>query len=194
MTGIKNFDWRHLQRLTNAQSMKDFDHFLDNLPQRAGKNALIIAVSMWLVAAVALFLLFHNTLSLQDIQKQLAMAEGTRITVPQISYLPVDPQILKPVVDRLRKIYPSLTIDLQTEGKVSIKGLTTRDFPIWRAAIGDLAHASPGWKLTVTKFCTGSRCSDAPLVAIITVQNVDIQLPAPPSEDVTENEKTSSKP
>jgi hypothetical protein len=185
LVALKEFDWRRLQRLTDPQSMKDLDQFLDNLPVRAGKNALIIAVVMWVLAACGIFLLFHNTLSLREIQKQLSIAEGTRITVPQMAYNPVSPALLRPLVDKLKKIYPSLTIDNQNGNIVTIKGMTTRDFPLWRAALGDLAYGGPGWKLNVQKFCTGHGCKEAPLVASVMVQDVNIQLTAAPVADTT---------
>ena len=196
LVALKDFDWRRLQRLADPQTMKDLDQFLDNLPLRAGKNALIIAAAMWFLAACALFLLFHNTLTLKDIQKQMSLAEGTQITVPQIAYGAVDLNLLKPIVEKLKKIYPSLTFDIQSDSTVTIKGTTTRDFPAWRAAIGDLAYGAPGWKLSVKKFCTGNGCLQAPLLAVISVQNVDIRMPVvtPTAAEDTNSETTTDKP
>lgn len=192
LVALKDFDWRRLQRLTDPQTMKDLDAFLDHLPQRAGKNALIIAAVMWVVAAGALFLLFHDAKSLKDIQKQLSLAEANRITVPQLSYRPVDPAILKPIVEKLKKVYPSLTFELQNEGMIGVKALTTRDFPAWRSAIGDLAFGSPGWKLSVKKLCTGRGCASEPLQASIAVQEVMIQAPEPLPEDEPKSEQTTT--
>jgi hypothetical protein len=129
------------------------------------------------LAAIGLFLLFHNAQSLKDIQKQLAIAEGTRITVPNISYRPVDAQILKPVMEKLKKIYPSLIIGMQDSNTINIKATTTRDFSAWRAAIGDVTYAAPGWKLGVKTLCAGRSCKGEPLQAAILVQNVEIQMP-----------------
>jgi hypothetical protein len=182
LVALRDFDWRRLQRLTDPQSVKDFDTFLDNLPERAGKNALIIAGSIWAIAAVGLFLLFHNAQSLKEIQKQLAIAEGTRIAVPQITYNPVDAQIIRPIVDKLKKIYPSLIIDVQDGSAIGIKAASTRDFTLWRSAIGDIAYGAPAWKLSVKKLCAGRDCQGEPLQVVIIVQNVDIALPPAPSE------------
>lgn len=183
LTALRDFDWERIKRLTDPQAIKDLDHFLDNLPQRAGKNALMIACGVWLLAGIGLFLLFHNAQSLKDIQKQLAIAEGTRIAVPHISYRPADAQILKPVVEKLKKIYPSLIIAMQDSHTISIKATTTRDFAAWRAAIGDVSYASQGWKLGIKTLCTGRSCKGEPLQAAILVQNVDIQLPDMSQDD-----------
>ena len=182
LQALRDFNWRRLQHLTDAQTIKDMDQFLDMLPQRAGKNALLIASGMWCIAAVGLFLVFHNAQSLKDIQKQLASAEGTHITVPEISYKPADMKIIKPIIDNLKKIYPSLIIDSQDGTAISIKASTTRDFSAWRSAISDIAFGSQAWKLGVKKLCAGRNCQGEPLQAVIIVQNVDIELPAPPSE------------
>ena len=190
LVALKEFDWRRLKRLTDPQMVKDLDQFLDNLPQRAGKNAIFAAAGIWFIAAVGLFLLYHNALSLKDIQKQLAIAEGTLITVPQISYQPVNTIILNPIIEKMRKIYPSLIFDIQNEGAIGIKALNTRDFPAWRAAIGDLAYGSAAWKLSIKQLCAGRGCKNEPLQAIIIVQDVNIQLPMPPAEDPADAETT----
>lgn len=194
LVALKEFDWRRLQRLTDPQAMKDLDQFLDNLPQRAGKNALIIAAVMWFIAACSLFLLFHDAKSLKDIQKHLSLAEANRITVPQMTYTPADPVALKPLVEKLRKIYPSLTFELQNGGMIGVKALTTRDFSAWRSAISDLAYGSPGWRVSVKKLCTGRGCVNEPLQASLVVQDVTIQIPEPPPEDTAEGEQTTTTP
>lgn len=189
LVALKEFDWRRLQRLTDPQMMKDLDEFLDNLPQRAGKNAIIVAAVIWVIAAIGLFLLFNNTLSLRAIQKQLAIAEGTQIAVPQISYETVSPPILAPTLEKLRKIYPTLTFDIQSSGAIGVNAVNTRDFPAWRSAINDLAYGSPGWKISVQKLCAGRNCKDQQLQASILVQDVNIHLP--PAEDAAEAEPST---
>lgn len=189
LVALRDFDWRRLQRFTEPQAMKDLDQFLDNLPQRAGKNALMIAAAIWCLAAIGLFLVFHNAQSLKDIQKQLSIAEGTLITVPKLTYNPIDAQILRPTLEKLKKIYPSLIIEMQDGVAISVKASTTRDFPAWRAAIGDIAYGGQGWKIGVRTLCAGRDCKGEPLQASLLVQNVDIQIPEASIADAAATEQ-----
>jgi hypothetical protein len=177
LQAIRDFDWQRLKRYADPQAMKDLDQFLDNLPQRAGKKALITACSVWFFSAVALFLVFHNAQSLKDIQTQLAIAEGTRVAVPQLTYTAIDARMLKPLIEKLKKIYPSLIIGMQDGNAISVKASTTRDFSAWRAAIGDASYGAHGWKSSVKMLCAGRACKGEPLQAVIAIQNIDIRMP-----------------
>lgn len=177
MDRVKGVNWRRLAAYANPQAVKDLDVFLDKLPLRAGSKGLYIAASIWVVAAMSLLLAYSKSVNLQDIRKQMSQAEAMRPSVPIVTYKPVPDDQIKAQVEKMKNVYKTLTINM-SNGQVDIAATTTRDFPAWRAAIGDLSFGGNAWRVQTKLLCAGRECKGQPLQASLSVQQLDISVPA----------------
>lgn len=177
---IKTVNWRRAASYANPQSIKDLDVFLDKLPARVGMTGLSIAMGMWVIAGLSLLVVYTKSVNLQTVRKQITQAEAMRPSVPSVTYKPVAPAEVKTQVEKMKNIYKTLTIT-ESNGTVNINASTTRDFPAWRAAIGDLTFGGSTWRLQTKSFCAGRECKGAPLQASLVVQQLDISVSTQPA-------------
>ncbi len=143
MDRVQSVDWKRLASYANPQAVKDLDSFLDNLPVRVGSKALYIAISMWVLAAVFLLVAYTKSVNLQEVRREITQAEALRPSVPVVAYKPVPDGEIVRQVEKMKDVYKTLTIK-QSNGVVDIAANSTRDFPVWRAAMGDLSAEVPG--------------------------------------------------
>lgn len=176
-SALKRIDWRRLAASMNAEGVKDLDSFLDLLPSRAGVNGLIAASIVWVMAALSLLVLYTKSVDLQEVHKQLVQAEALRPSVPTITYKPVTDIEIKPQMEKMQNVYKNLTFKL-SNGVVTVSAASTREFPAWRAAIGDLAFGGAGWRIQSKEMCVGRDCGKGGgLLASLSVQKLDISIP-----------------
>ncbi len=178
---LKKINWRKVASYANPQSVKDFDAFLDRLPQRAGMNGIIIASIIWGIAGAAILFAYTKSVDIQKLHEEMTQAEALRPTVPVISHIKVPDAQIKAQVEKMQAIYKGLSIDM-SGSTVKISAASARDFAAWRAAIGDLAYGGIGWRVQVSELCAGRECSGtagrsgAALQAVLSVQQLDINL------------------
>jgi hypothetical protein len=173
---LKKIDWKRLSLYVNPQSVKDFDVFLDKLPKRVGITGLGIACGIWAVAGLSLLVAYTKSVNLQDVRRLLTQAEAMRPSVPTISYKPVPDAQITPQIEKMKDVYKTLTISM-SNGTITIAASSTRDFPVWRAAIGDLSFGGNAWRVQTTSLCAGKECKGQPLQASLAVQQLDISVP-----------------
>lgn len=179
----QRIDWKRLAAYANPQSVKDLDSFLDKLPMRVGTKALYIAIAMWVIAAISLLATYTKSVNLQEMRREITQAEALRPSVPIVSYKPVSQGEITLQVEKMKNVYKTLTIK-QSNGVVDIAATSTRDFPVWRAAIGDLSFGGNAWRVQTKMICAGRECKGQPLQASLAVQQLDISVPiAAPSKE-----------
>lgn len=176
LPSIKGFDIAKLAKYANPQSIKDLDSFLDMLPVRAGMNGIIVAGVIWAIAGAALLMAYTKSVNLRELYKEMTATEGSLPTVPELSYIPISDTLIKPQIERMKKVYPNLVIEA-AGGGVKITAASTREFGAWRAAIGDLAYGGSTWRVQVKELCAGRDCVGTPLQAVLSVQQLDIKIP-----------------
>ena len=173
---LKKTDWKRVALYLNPQSVKDLDAFLDRLPKRVGITGLSIACGIWVAAGLSLLVAYTKSVDIQDVRKQLTQAEALRPSVPVISYKPVTDAEITPQIEKMKDVYKTLTITL-SNGVINITASSTRDFPIWRTAIGDLSFGGSSWRIKTKSMCAGKECEGQPLQASLAVQQLDISVP-----------------
>lgn len=176
MQSLKNVNWRKVAAMADPQSVKDLDAFLDKLPQRAGMTGIIAASIIWGVAGLAVLFAYTNSVDLQQLRREMTQAEAMRPTVPTISYAPVSAEQVKQQADKIKALYKNVIIDVQGD-TVTISAPMTRDFPAWRAAIGDLGYGNSGWRVQVKEMCVGRDCMGGSLKAVLSIQQLNINIP-----------------
>lgn len=176
MGNIKKVNWRKVASFANPQSVKDLDHFLDKLPQRAGMNGIIVASIIWAIAGVSVLMAYTKSIDVQEVRKELAEAEALRPTVPAVKMTKVPAAAVKLHVDKVKELYKN--IELQQAGDIiKVTSVSTRNFAEWRAAISDIAFGEVSWRLSVQEMCAGRECKGPSLQASVTVQRLDILYP-----------------
>lgn len=170
---FKDFDWRSLKKLTNANAADDFNHFLEKLPQNTSQTLLIIAGITWAAAgAIGLF----TTVQLQkltEIRAELQEAEVLKPKVPQIKDVAVNGAEVTKFVDRTKDTYGGLTITARGP-TISITADTTAAFGQFREAIGHVQNGGSGWRVNIEKFCVGRECERYPLSAQLKINKVSV--------------------
>ena len=119
-----------------------------------------------------------DTKSLPDDEsgKQLTEAEALRPPVPVVTYKTETDKEKSPQIEKMQNVYKALTIKL-SNGTVTITANATRDFPAWRAAIGDVSFGGNAWRVQTKSLCAGRECKGQPLQASLSVQQLDISVP-----------------
>jgi hypothetical protein len=173
---LKKVNWRKVAAMANPESIKDLDTFLDKLPQRAGMNGIIAASIIWGIAGVAVLFAYTKSVNLQELRREMTQAEAMRPTVPTITYAAVSPEQIKNQIEKIKTLYKNITIEAQGD-TVKITAVMTRDFPVWRAAIGDLGYGNSGWRVQVKEMCAGRDCEGGSLKAVLSVQQLNINIP-----------------
>jgi hypothetical protein len=147
-------------------------------------TGIIVASIIWGIAGAAILLAYTKSVDLQKLREEMTQAEALRPTVPQIAYSKISDAAIKVQVEKLKTVYRTLSID-GSAAEVKISAASTRDFSAWRAAIGDLGFGAAGWRVQVKELCAGRECEFAgggkgggvALQAILSVQQLDINLP-----------------
>jgi len=171
-----NFNFAKLAKYVNPDNLKDLDVFLDNLPKRAGMNGIIVASIIWGIAGGALLMTYTKATALRELRKEMTEAQALTPEVPTLNYVPISDTAIKPQVERLKKVYKNLAFEI-SGANVKISASSTRDFPYWRAAIGDLAYGGNGWRVQTQQICAGRDCQGTPLQAVLSIQQLDIKIP-----------------
>jgi hypothetical protein len=173
---LNKVNWRKIFAMANPDSIKDLDVFLDKLPQRAGMNGIIAASIIWSVAGAAVLFAYTKSVNLQELRREMTQAEAMRPTVPTITFASVSPEQIKEQVEKIKALYKNVTIEAQGD-TVKITAVLTRDFPAWRAAIGDMGYGNSGWRVRIKEMCAGRDCEGGSLKAVLSVQQLNINIP-----------------
>lgn len=174
---LKQINWKKLSSYANPQAIKDLDQFLDRLPARVGMNNIIVASIVWAIAGASLLFVYTKSVDIQQMRKELTQAEALRPTVPVMSYTAVSAEAIAPHIAKIKTIYPRLEIT-QSGNEIKVISSSTREFVSWRAAINDIAYGANGWRAQVKDFCAGRECTGGPLQASLTIQELNITVPA----------------
>lgn len=177
MSKKNKFDWRKAQKILSPQAVKDLDRFLDNLPKRAGNLGLIAAGVIWMIAGLSILFAYTKSVQLHEIQTQLSEAEALKPTVPRLSHVSVNKAQLEQYVQKIRKSYSNIGIELQKNGLIKIRASSTAQYPEWRAVIDSFAYGGRSWKVKFEKMCVGRECSPVPLYAEVKIETIDVTIP-----------------
>lgn len=171
------FDIASFKRLTNPQSIKDLDKFLDALPLNVGYNALIAAGMAWVIAGAALLFASTQTAHINKLRTDLLAVEALKPPVPSIEYIPVSSQTLEPVRQKIEKTFKGTTLSIRSEGTVTLSANDSDYYPQFQAAISHLENSGRNWRVSIVSMCAGRECTGQPLQAELTVEVARINAP-----------------
>ncbi len=182
-----------IKRYTSAQSMKDLDVFLDDLPLNVGYNALIAAGIACLMGAGSVWFAAQETEKVSKLHADLMNVQALQPPVPILKYTPVSKDVIKDMSDKIKKTYKGLNIEGGSDGSVTITAQDTDFFPQFLAAISYLQRGGKSWKVMINSLCVGRDCNGSKLSANLQVQMVRFGEPEIKKEDDKKTDKKTDK-
>lgn len=171
---IKNFDWRSLQKFTNAQAADDLNAFLEKLPQNAGQTMLMIAGVVWCAAGAAGLFTAVQLQKVTELRSELADAEALTPMVPHIAKSPVGSQAVNEFAESAKELYKGLEIK-SSGANISITAKTTNAFGQFREAVGHVQNGGAGWRVDIEALCVGRECQNNPISANLKINTVSVK-------------------
>lgn len=171
------FDFRSLQKYLSPQATDDFNKFLEKIPQHAGHGVLIAAGIAWGMAAAFGLVTMMQAKQITELRAQLQGEEALKPVVPVVMMTAVSPDELKRLVEGLKTIYPTLTIN-QSGGKITVQSKDTASYAEFREALGHVVNGGTNWKIGVEGFCVGRECQQNSLDAALKVEKLVIDKPS----------------
>lgn len=168
------FDYRQYQKYFSPQAVKDFDHFLDNLPQNVGKMTLFAAGGIWLIAAVSVLFAVTDVNKLSQITTDKISAEAMTPKLPKIEEKPVDSKVIAAYITDIKDSYAKLTITSQKSGEVSASAQSTAAYAEFRRFLDQLQYGGENWRVDIKKLCIGRECKGQQIQATLVVSEVRI--------------------
>lgn len=173
---FKSVDWRVLRRYLSPQAASDLNEFLEDLPNTAGRTALIAAGIAWMAAAAIGIYTMVQTQALIELRAELRETEALTPLVPSIQDVPVEQAEVAKVSGAMSAIYPGLEIS-QRGPSIQITARSTALFGAFREAVGHVQNGGSGWRVSVDKICVGRECPRNPLGALLRVNKVSVTKP-----------------
>lgn len=170
---LKEFDWRSLQKYTSPKASRDFNSFLEKLPQNAGQTMLIIAGVAWATAGATGLFTTVQIQKLTEVRAELQEANAVQPSVPQIKDVAVSPKEVETFVEKVQNTYRGLKIS-SNGPRITITATTTAAFGQFREAVGHVQNGGSGWRVNIDKFCVGRECKKYPLFASLRINKVSV--------------------
>ena len=160
---MKKFDIHSINHKINhylsPQAMGDFNKFLEEMPARAGKAALILAGAMWFLAGLAVVYATTVASDVANIRTELVKSEALKPVVPRLVKTPVDNKSVQGFADRVNPLYRDVAITAE-KGIISITSSDGRYFGAFREAINHAYNGGQRWRLDLKSLCVGRECSN----------------------------------
>lgn len=173
---FSGFDWRSLQKYFNSQSANDLNSFLENLPQKAGYNALIAAGIAWMMAMSLGLYAAVQVQKMIEMRAELMETGALKPLVPTIKDVPVPQKEIKAFTSKLKATYRGLTVK-QQGSSIFIAAASTGQFAQFREAIGHTQNGGTGWRVSVERLCVGRECDREKLAALLKINKVTVDMP-----------------
>ncbi len=175
MNKSKLLDFKQYQKYFSPQAVKDFDRFLDNLPQNAGKMTLIAAGAIWAIAAIGVLFAVTEVNKLSTITAEKISVEALTPKLPKIAEKPVDNKVLETYINDIKDGYAKLAITAQRSGEVNVTAPTTASYTEFRRFIDHLQYGAENWRVDIKKLCIGRECQGNKIQATLVVSEVRIE-------------------
>jgi len=172
---FKSFDFGKLKKYFGTHSSADLNHFLENLPQNAGKTVLIAAAIAWGTAAAAGLYATIQAQNLTQLRAELKETEALKPPIPKISNVAIPASEVKIFVDGAQKAYKDINLRANNSN-IIISAPSTVFFTQFREAIGHIQNGGSGWRVTLEKLCVGRECDErSKLMATLKVNKVSVE-------------------
>lgn len=161
-------------------------YFSGNIFEKAltafDKSALVIIGVSWTVALIACGVAFITVKEAAALKVKTETARALEPILPKINRVILGKEQYEPLLARLKKQFPNLSIEISGRPSLQIKSDDAEAFMTWLNAIGYTDAMVPSIRWTMTAFCVGPECpSEAMMYAEFTAEAINI---APPEGNI----------
>lgn len=130
-----------------------------------------IVLSCWLIALLALFLALYTVGAAVEAKRMLASASVGEPALPILVTKTLTPDEIKPVAERLQKLFPGITAQTGKNATLVITAGNSALFRDWLISMGYLETLVPQSRWRIIEFCVGGACGGSSLMkAVLTVE------------------------
>lgn len=158
---------------------KVFDpHFIARAARAFDRGTVVIVSVTW--GSAILFMLFAlYALSLSTTaRQQVVAAAATEPGVPQMQARQPEAREMQPIIDRLKRRFPSISFILGTDKNLSVTASDGGQFRLWLTVLSYIDTISPQYRWKIKDFCVGLRCNGSvPMRAVLTPERISFTAP-----------------
>lgn len=150
--------------------------------QTIDKSALVIVGVSWLVAFAALGMAFLSVREAAALKVKVETAKALEPALPKISRALLNKDQYQPMIDRLKKQFPTISFDITAKPSLRIYTNKSEEFMNWINAVSYTDSMVSAVRWTLTSMCVGAECPgefvmSAELVAeMITITNPETKM------------------
>jgi hypothetical protein len=165
--------------LRMAESSRYFSgKVFENALMSIDKVSLWIVSIVWIVAAVAMGMAFITVRGAADIKLKVETARALEPMVPKINRNPLSREQYDPLLQRVKKQYPTLTYEITSRPSLRISSNVGEQFDSWLNAIGYTDSLVPAVRWSLIYFCAGTECPGAGIMqADLIAETINISQP-----------------
>ena len=142
------------------------------------KTTLLIIGTAWLAAIVSMGLAFVAVRDTAQMKLKVDVARALDPVLPKIVRLPLTKDQYDPLLHRLRKQFPTLSIDITAKPTLHIQSNNPDEFISWLNAVSYVDSMISTVRWTLTTFCVGVECpTDNVMEAELTAESINITQP-----------------
>ncbi len=187
----KSIDYKTLARYTSPSAFNDLNHFLEKLPQNAGRTVLIAAGVAWAFVGILGLFTAVKAQDLNNLRAQLQDAKALKPIVPVLKEVAIDQDTVTKLVKKITSSYKDL--DARSQGNVvTITGRQTLAFNLFREAVLQVQNGAEDWKVDMDKMCVGRECKQNHLSISLKINKINIDKPVADSKNYIPTSSPSS--
>ncbi len=142
------------------------------------KTTLLIIGTAWLAAIVSMGLAFVAVRDTSQLKLKVDVARALDPVLPKIVRMPLTKDQYDPLLQRLRKQFPKLAIDITLKPTLHIQSNNPDEFITWLNAVSYVDSMISTVRWTLTTFCVGVECpTDNVMEAELTAESINITQP-----------------
>ena len=141
---------------------------------------LIIGIS-WFVALVVIGIAVVSVRDATSLKIKVETARALDPIIPKIDRVPLLKEQYEPLVQRIKKQFPTIMFEITSTPSLMIKSNQGDDFVTWLNAVSYADSLVPSIRWTLTRFCVGVECAgDFVMTADIKAEAINIVKVDPP--------------
>ncbi len=181
--GTSKFNFKLPKALSLDVRMNEISrYFTGGIVEKAlttiDKSTLLIIGTAWIVATISMGLAFAAVRDTSQLKLKVDVARALDPVLPKIMRLPLSKDQYDPLLQRLKKQFPTLAIEVTQKPTLRIISNNSDEFMSWLNAVSYVDSMISTVRWTLTSFCVGTECpGDNIMQAELTAESINITQP-----------------
>lgn len=142
------------------------------------KSTLVIMGVAWVVAIITMGLAFVAVRETAQLKLKTEVARALDPVLPKIVRLALTKEQYEPLIARLKKQFPTITIEITGKPTLRLQSNNPEEFMTWLNAVSYVDSMISTVRWTMTTFCVGTECpGDGLMQAELTAEAINITQP-----------------